>query len=64
LKLIIFLLKTKIDALRKYHERNNTYPDRIFVYRDGVGDGQFPVVTELEIPQLKRAFLAISENYK
>ena len=40
------------------------FPDRIFVYRDGVGDGQFPVVKDLEIPQLKRAFQTISETYK
>ena len=27
-------------ALRRYHEINNVLPDRIIVYRDGVGDGQ------------------------
>ena len=27
-------------ALKKYHSINNTFPDRIVVYRDGVGDGQ------------------------
>ena len=27
-------------ALRKYHEVNGALPDRIVVYRDGVGDGQ------------------------
>lgn len=27
-------------ALRKYHEVNGGLPDRIVVYRDGVGDGQ------------------------
>ena len=27
-------------ALRKYHEINGALPDRIIVYRDGVGDGQ------------------------
>ena len=27
-------------ALRKYHEVNGALPDRIIVYRDGVGDGQ------------------------
>ena len=29
-----------IGALRKYHEVNGKLPDRIIVYRDGVGDGQ------------------------
>ena len=27
-------------ALRKYHEFNGSFPERIVVYRDGVGDGQ------------------------
>lgn len=27
-------------ALRKYHEINGSLPDRVIVYRDGVGDGQ------------------------
>ena len=34
------------------------------MYRDGVSDGQFDVVSELEIPQLKKAFQAISPDYK
>ncbi len=29
-----------INALRRYHEINGAFPDRIVVYRDGVGDGQ------------------------
>lgn len=57
--LTVFML----DALHKYFERNNTYPDRIFIYRDGVSDGQFAMVKEFEIPQLKSAFKAINENY-
>ncbi|RMZ94009.1 PIWI protein, partial [Brachionus plicatilis] len=51
------------EALNKYFERNNTYPDRIFIYRDGVSDGQFKKVQEFEIPQLKTAFASINENY-
>ena len=27
-------------ALQKYHQVNQALPDRIIVYRDGVGDGQ------------------------
>jgi hypothetical protein len=34
------------------------------VYRDGVGDGQFPMVTEMEVPQLLKAFAAVDPNYK
>ena len=34
-----------LGALRKYHEKNNALPDRIVVYRDGVGDGQVDLST-------------------
>ena len=36
LKVYLFLLA----ALKRYNEINNVLPDRIIVYRDGVGDGQ------------------------
>lgn len=47
----------------KYHERNNTYPDRIFIYRDGVSDGQFKKVEDNEITQINAAYSKINENY-
>ncbi len=53
-----------VDALAKYNERNHTYPDRIVIYRDGVSDGQFEAVSELEVPQIKRAFKYVNEEYK
>ena len=34
------LLVCMSNALRKFHELNGYLPDRIIVYRDGVGDGQ------------------------
>lgn len=36
----IVLIWYSIAALKKYHEVNQALPDRIVVYRDGVGDGQ------------------------
>jgi hypothetical protein len=51
------------DALNRYQQKNNTLPDRIFVYRDGVGDGQFDMVKEFELPQFKSAFQQVKENY-
>ncbi|RUS89237.1 hypothetical protein EGW08_002980 [Elysia chlorotica] len=42
-------------ALRKYHEVNGGLPQKLFIYRDGVGDGQLPVVQESEIEQIKQA---------
>nr|BCS90542.1 piwi protein [Cladonema pacificum] len=51
------------SALKKYHEINNALPERIIVYRDGVGDGQVRQVFEHELPQLKAAFSAVSNSY-
>ena len=36
------------NALKQYHHYNNTWPDVIIVYRDGVGDSQLPVRQSFE----------------
>ena len=43
-------------ALKKYHEVNGVLPDRIIVYRDGVGEGQLSHVSEFEVSQIKAIF--------
>jgi len=41
-------------ALQKYREYNHGYlPQRIVLYRDGVGDGQIPYVYKHEVVVLK-----------
>ena len=45
-----------IGALAKYHEVNGALPERIIVFRDGVGDGQLEAVVEHEIPQMIECF--------
>ncbi|XP_046741985.1 piwi-like protein Siwi [Diprion similis] len=40
-------------ALHAYRARNNALPQRIVIYRDGVGEGQVPYVYEHEVVQLK-----------
>lgn len=52
-----------LEALVKYYEVNHRRPDRIFFYRDGVGDGQLAHVSEFEVHQLKEAFGSISPDY-
>ncbi|XP_046554739.1 LOW QUALITY PROTEIN: piwi-like protein Ago3 [Haliotis rubra] len=50
-------LKTSLlSALRTYHEINHKLPEKIIVYRDGVGDGQLKVVSEHEVKQLATCF--------
>jgi len=51
------------DALKCYDQKNGKLPDRVFVYRDGISDGQFNLVEEFEIPQMRRAFTAMREDY-
>ena len=51
------------DALRTYKKFNGQHPERIILYRDGVGDGQLDFVRQFEIPQYKAAFKRIDENY-
>lgn len=40
------------QALREYHARHGTLPDRILFYRDGVGEGQTNYVYEHELQNL------------
>ncbi|VDO19688.1 unnamed protein product [Heligmosomoides polygyrus] len=43
-------------ALHRYFiKNNNTLPDRIFLYRDGVGDGQIPYVRDQEVTLVQQA---------
>lgn len=43
---------------------NGVYPDKIFVFRDGVGDGQLEVVKNYEVKQFLEACTAIEPSYK
>lgn len=40
-------------ALREYKIHNNCLPERIVIYRDGVGEGQIPYVKDTEIKAVK-----------
>ncbi|XP_059617616.1 protein argonaute-3 [Phlebotomus argentipes] len=43
------------DSLVAFREANGCLPERIVVFRDGVGDGQLPVCENFEVPQLLEA---------
>lgn len=43
---------------------NSCLPDRIVVYRDGVGDGQMHVVEQYEVPQMTSCFAMLASNYQ
>eukprot|EP00092_Neocalanus_flemingeri_P037390 GFUD01040714.1.p1 GENE.GFUD01040714.1~~GFUD01040714.1.p1 ORF type:complete len:911 (-),score=265.15 GFUD01040714.1:184-2916(-) len=43
-------------ALRKYNSVNGCLPERVIMYRDGVGDGQIPYVVEHEVAAITKCF--------
>jgi len=51
-------------ALKNYYRLNQMLPDRIIVFRDGVGDGQLETVHEHEVRQLLECFKRIGEEYQ
>jgi len=50
------------DSLKKFFELNRFLPDRIVVYRDGVGDGMLQGVVDHEVPQFLDTFRTIAES--
>ncbi|KAI0668264.1 Piwi-domain-containing protein [Trametes maxima] len=49
-----------IERLQVYKKKNGKLPDRIFVYRDGVSEGQYHLVLREELPKIQAAFKQIS----
>ncbi|KAJ9591964.1 hypothetical protein L9F63_001476, partial [Diploptera punctata] len=52
-----------ISALNVYYEENHSFPEKIVIYRDGVGDGQLRISAEYEVPQFESCFQHVSSNY-
>ncbi|KAH3746047.1 piwi A [Pelomyxa schiedti] len=53
-----------IETLKAYFAANKALPKRIFVYRDGVGDGMLKEVLEKEVTEFDRAFESFPIGYK
>lgn len=51
-------------ALKRYHEVNKAYPQMIFLYRDGVSDGQLDQVYNVELQDLLKAIKKVNGNIK
>lgn len=43
--------------------QNNTMPERIVIYRDGVSDGQLQAIYEHELPQIEETFRKVQDGY-
>lgn len=52
-----------ISSLKFYYDVNHRFPDRVVIYRDGVGDGQLQVSAEYEVPQFESCFQHVSPDY-
>ncbi|KAG1727431.1 Piwi domain-containing protein [Suillus lakei] len=61
-EMITDLTAMMIDRLKIYAEKNQTLPDRVFVYRDGVSEGQFNTVLEEELPKILDAFKRVPQR--
>ncbi|KAI4463539.1 eukaryotic translation initiation factor 2c [Holotrichia oblita] len=42
-----------VKALEKYREKYGSFPDKVIVFRDGVGEGQLSHCKDLEVPQFE-----------
>ena len=51
------------DCITHYYKVNKFLPKIIIFYRDGVGDSQYDMVRNIEIPSILNGFKAIDKNY-
>ena len=49
------------DAFYKFSGGAKRYPERIIIYREGVGEGQAQALIDQEVPQIKAAIDSIPE---
>ncbi|CAD7081278.1 unnamed protein product [Hermetia illucens] len=47
-----------------FNRKRNQFPTHIIYYRDGVSDGQFKQLEEIELSAINRAFARVKPNYK
>ncbi|XP_018355281.1 PREDICTED: protein argonaute-3 [Trachymyrmex septentrionalis] len=52
------------SAINAFHKYNGCNPERIIIYRDGVGDGDLDYVENYEVKQLLATFNRVAPNYK
>ncbi|XP_055640533.1 protein argonaute-3 [Toxorhynchites rutilus septentrionalis] len=50
-------------SLKAYQKMNCALPEKIIIFRDGVGDGQLKMCAEYEIPQLQEACKLVETDY-
>jgi aubergine-like protein len=64
-ELVSGLTSCMIDAMQAYKTHNEgKLPDRLIIYRDGVGDGMLEQVRQVEINQFEEACFLVGQEYK
>ncbi|KAF9074291.1 Piwi domain-containing protein [Rhodocollybia butyracea] len=53
-----------VERLQVYEAKNKALPERIFVFRDGVSEGQYDTVLNEELPQIRKAFQKFSTGQR
>lgn len=53
-----------LQALSKYHELNKQYPERVFIYRDGVSEGQLEHVFKVELSTIQEAIKSVDQTIR
>ncbi|KAF8558356.1 Piwi-domain-containing protein, partial [Imleria badia] len=59
-EMITDLAAMMIERLKRYQEVSRSLPERVYVFRDGVSEGQFDTVLEEELPKVTEAFARVS----
>jgi eukaryotic translation initiation factor 2C len=57
------LCEMVFKLIQSYRNRNRNLPDKLIFYRDGVDEGQFEIVKNKEISEIKEACKKIKGNY-
>ncbi|KAJ6590972.1 argonaute-like protein [Mycena vulgaris] len=55
-EMVTNLARMMHDRLQLFQKINKTLPQRVLVFRDGVSEGQFPIVVAEEMPAIRAAF--------
>jgi aubergine-like protein len=62
-EIIYCMEKLMKRSLLEYQKENKCLPEMIIFYRDGVGESQFDLVMQHEIPSILESFKSIDQNY-
>lgn len=61
--LIVHMKLCMMDALKAFYSVNGHMPEKIVIYRDGVGDGQLKSVLEQEVNLFLKCFMEAGDGY-